>query len=238
MQAKKFSFLITGAGRGGTSLLAGLLASHPKLEVGFEHYMHHLLGQIPSSAQDSTSRLLAFRRACEQSAAECDKIWGNKITTEQIGAITGNPLDEAAIDLFYDFHSDLKHIFILRDGRTCVRSKVARTGQPVEEACANWLYSAKVFHHFESGHVNGIAIKFEDLLRDPVSALKEICRHLSIVYCEDMLRGTNHPGMLPEYRRTGFDVAPMQVAPIEDRTFQLIERELRACAYLAETTTQ
>ncbi len=180
MQPGKFSLLISGAGRGGTSLLAGLLGYHPDLDVRFESHMNDLLGQVPTSAENVATRLAAFRSGCELLAASSEKIWGNKVTTEQIGALTGKPFDGAAIDLFYNYHRDLKHIFILRDGRTCVRSKVARTGQSIETACARWLYSTKIFHYFESGRVNGTTVKFEDLLVDPVAELKRICNFLGI----------------------------------------------------------
>ena len=38
MSADNFEFLVIGAGRGGTSLLAGLLDFHDQLDVGFEQY--------------------------------------------------------------------------------------------------------------------------------------------------------------------------------------------------------
>ena len=87
-----FHFLVIGAGRGGTSLLAGLLDQHPRLEVGFEKFsVKYLMGRsLRLRAFGRRQRLLAdrtgaFRRAClAESQRFPGLLWGNKITTEQL----------------------------------------------------------------------------------------------------------------------------------------------------------
>ena len=67
-----FDFLVIGAGRGGTSLLAGLLDSHPLIEVGFElHSIDTLMRR--NISYDSTNifheRVSSFIHLCDESAS-------------------------------------------------------------------------------------------------------------------------------------------------------------------------
>jgi hypothetical protein len=127
----RFAFLVIGAGRGGTSLLAGLLDAHPGLDVAFEaHTFPYLLGHRMTAEHDSVdARLQAFTTAClDDAAASPSPRWGNKVTTEQIAALgeVGSDADVAAA--FLD-RLAVPAVFVLGDGRTCMRSKVNRTGQ-------------------------------------------------------------------------------------------------------------
>ena len=95
MSGSSFSFLLIGAGRGGTSLLAGLLDSHSQLEIGFELFsIDYLIGRkMPWCSRNKKERLIhnrvqAFRNACLQESLKFSgKLWGNKITSEQINGL-------------------------------------------------------------------------------------------------------------------------------------------------------
>jgi hypothetical protein len=145
MPDDNFEFLVIGAGRSGTSLLAGLLDFHDRLEVGFEQFSEgYLMGAALATSGPAIfdDRVRAFLDSCRDEARRYPgRIYGNKITTEQLFGLedhnTANP--DAKIDVFDRFFNHFmkgrKIVFVLRDGRTCVRSKVARTGQSVELAC-------------------------------------------------------------------------------------------------------
>jgi hypothetical protein len=86
MGADNFEFLVVGAGRGGTSLLAGLLDFHDQLDVGFEQYSEAYLAGTALAAVKSSdifeTRVLAFLRGCQEEAARVpDQRYGNKITS-------------------------------------------------------------------------------------------------------------------------------------------------------------
>jgi len=89
MSGSSFSFLLIGAGRGGTSPLAGLLDSHSQLEIGFELFsIDYLMGRkMPWCSRNKKERLIsdrvqAFRNAClRESLKFSGKLWGNKITS-------------------------------------------------------------------------------------------------------------------------------------------------------------
>ena len=232
-----FSFLVTGASRGGTSILAALLGSHPQLEAGFERHYEHLVGLVPETAKTIESRLSAFYAACKQEAQSQPKVWGNKLTVEHIGALTGKGIydDEDAIAPFFSRVADLKHIFILRDGRTCIRSKLIRAGETFDFAARSWLYSVKLLHAIREGRVSGEIVKFEDLILNPTPTLERICDYLGVEYSPEMLKGTEHPGLLPEYRRGNLEAEKAKAKPLPARLMRRIESELEYCGYISRT---
>ena len=237
-----FKFLIVGAGRGGTSLLAALLDHHGALEVGFERFAVDLLMGKKVRSNPRTiyrTRVDAFLGACIQEAGRCrDRIWGNKITTEQLFGLedhnTANP--DEPLDVLENFFnidlSGIRVLFILRDGRTCVRSKMARTGQTLELACDRWLYSVTVYRFLKSRRDRSLCIKFEDLLQNPVEISNDICRFLGIGYRDSMLAGVGSDKMLPEYRQTSFDTSKLQLDAVPPGCLERIREGLEYCGYL------
>lgn len=210
MEKGAFGFLILGAGRGGTSLVAGLLDSHPQLEVGFELYaVDCLMGKalLAEPADCIHHRTRTFRAACEQAARQFpDRFWGNKITTEQLfGLEDHNRLNPAAqlsvMDHFFqEAMAGVRVVFVLRDGRSCVRSKVMRTGQSWESACDRWLYSVSVYEYLAQRLPGALLLRYEDLLSAPEATLGSACGFLGLDYDPVMLRGTSNTKMRPEYR--------------------------------------
>jgi len=242
MREDNFQFHIVGAGRGGTSLLAGLLDYHSELEVGFELYsIAYLMGrELPYRGPELFQRrVTAYMAACKQQAnRNSNVIWGNKITTEQIfGLEDHNRINiEATIDIFDQFFNNFleekKVIFILRDGRACVNSKVQRTGQPLEKACERWNYSVSCYRFFQTRHTNNLCVRFEDLLVRPIETLTEICGFLNVPYEEEMLNGTDNKKMLPGYRRHDIDASKSKSIDVSDAVLQAIYEEMKYCGYL------
>src|SRR5688572_18317428 len=241
-------FLIVGAGRGGTSLLTGLLDIHSRLEVGFELFaIDYLMGSKKARASFFASRrkerliherVDSFRSAC---IAEAEKfpgrLWGNKITTEQIyGLEEHNRLNPGAevdvLDFFFrEGLPGVKVVFILRDGRTCVRSKMNRTGQAVELACDRWKFSVEAYRYLIERHPDHQTLKFEDLLEDPVAELSKVCDFLGVPFEPEMLEGTKSLKLPPEYRQDSFVKAKSAKSISDEGWYPLIEEELRYCGY-------
>jgi Sulfotransferase family len=238
-------FLVVGAGRGGTSLLAGLLDAHPGLEVGFEHrsvatLMGHDVKERGPGMIDA--RVAAFLAGCRSEAARYPgRLWGNKITTEQILGLEDRNLEHPDLPpvdvLEHFFHGALGGvpvIFLLRDGRTCVRSKVRRTGQSVTQACERWKYSVEVWRFFRDRHLRNLTIRFEDLVREPRRTMETVCDFLDVSWCEEMLTGTRSAKMLPEYRRDGVDVEPAALDDVPGEVEEMLGLELAECGYLPD----
>lgn len=227
-----FKFLVVGAGRSGTSLVAALLDGHPKLELGFEQDSEMLL----ATGEPSTSRAMRFRNRCQELAAEFpSKQWGNKITTEQIeGLENGGGSSMGVVQHFFaDVMRDIVKIVVVRDGRTCVRSKLERNPQlTMEEACRRWRYSIFVHDWLVVQRSHVVSLRYEDLLHDAKSALLPACACLGIDWDDAMLAGTNSPKLLPEYRQQHIGLARPVVDDPLPRSMATIEVDLRRLGYI------
>ena len=205
-------FLVLGAGRGGTSLLATALDAHPDLTVGFEQWAVAVLmgGSPPWATRSASERLDGFLDACRSEAwlASTER-WGNKITTEQLAAVLPDRLAVEA-SLRGPF-SQIPIVAITRDGRSCVASKMRRAGVSFEEACRRWLFSIDVVDALEKSGENHYVLKYEDLVRQPRETLEAVCAFLGVRFHPAALTGTASEQMPVEYRREGFDVSA--VAP-------------------------
>ena len=225
----QFAFHIIGAGRSGTSLLAGLIDTHPECVVHFEEFSRNfLVGTASPDAETMTdaggrtaARLANFIRACETRAtAFPGRHWGHKTTTEHIWylgrSLAEHPKDRDdvcaapgedinALETFVESVADIPTLFILRDGRTCVRSKVTRTGQSYEAAVHRWKYSLRVMNSLKERAANFLIVKFEDLILRPEETMRIVTSFLGVNYDAVVLSGTDNPKIQPEYRLKIFD---------------------------------
>jgi len=243
METGVFGFLLIGAGRGGASLLAGLLDSHPLLEVGFELYaIERLMGRgMPAgrpAARCIDDRTKTFRTVCEQTAAAFPHtFWGNKITTEQLYGLEDhnrlNPQRPVPVfDYFFNTAmAGIRTVFILRDDRACVKSKVSRTGQSWELACDRWLYSVDVYEYLAARPDAALTLKFEQLLTEPEPTLRTVCAFLGVPYDPRMLDGTDSGKMIPEYRHGKLDAAKAVAPQIDGPWLEKIRPGLDRCGY-------
>jgi hypothetical protein len=231
------SFLVVGAGRGGTSLLAALLDAHSALEVVFEHGAAEFLLDAPPG--ESLTRARSLRSACDRLAAQSTAgLWGNKITTEQVAALgsmlTGatEVVEHAVLaDLFLGAFGDTKVVSIVRDGTSCIASKVQRTGQSMELAAARWMYSVRCVDFLRTHHSAQLSVRFEELVSEPEATMTTVCSFLGVEFEPAMLLATNSPKLLPEYRRTGFDTDAARPRSLPPDITALISPALTAAGY-------
>ncbi|HPR05046.1 MAG TPA: sulfotransferase [Denitromonas sp.] len=248
-----FKFHIFGAGRGGTSLLAGVLDAHPQVRVMIErHSIAHLCGRAAmydnqpiSGAEEAAARVDNFIAACNAEAAlSPDLMFGHKSTTEQVGALRlpmsteevvepdGAMINDEILWHFAQRVSNARVIFILRDGRTCVRSKMRRAGRTVEKAVAAWRYSVTVHNVMKRICPLYCEVKFESLITRPADEMQRICEFLEIEYVPEMLNGTNNPAIRKEYRRMGFDSDILTLDGCDDWAGREMRDELLELGYI------
>lgn len=239
LRGENFRFLIVGAGRGGTSLLAGLLDYHPHIVVGFEHGTRKYLRgkEIQHNAPDIFhQRVTAFLEACIKEASRFPGfIWGNKITTEQVYSLekTGQYISNDVFDRFFNHYlKNKKIIFILRDGRNCIHSKVQRTGNSFTKAAHLWHYSVECYRFLKSHNNNNFCIRFEDLINVPEKVLRDICTFLGVPFTEEMLKGTKNPKMRTEYLHETFDRSKTKHIDLPEEILEIIQEDLKYCDYL------
>jgi len=225
-----------GAGRGGTSLIATLLDAHPKLEIALEAYAQkHLVYEAQGpDAQELQNRLNSFIKACDKEASQSYfRQWGNKITTEQLGFLEAFGNATIAQELVYQkLLKSKKIIFITRDGRTCIQSKMRRTACDLNTALNYWKHSVNYLRFLRSqADAQLITLKFEDLVVQPEIELTKVCRFLGIDYHPKMLAGTGSNRIHSDYRQNQINPAKAilnnQALAIGER----IENELKYLDY-------
>jgi hypothetical protein len=239
-------FHVIGPGRGGTSLLFGLLDAHPDCEMVGERLSIGLLMAKNAAHDDlplpdrTIRRVDDFLAACYGAARSSPaKLWGHKSTTEQIFGLNFPERLEERFDpeaYFIEAVRDSPIIFIIRDGRTCVRSKVRRTGQSVETAIRGWKYSVALLSAFRARHGKVLQVRMEDLVTHPADALRSICAFLGLEYTDAMLVGTKSLKMRSDYRQPGFDLSVIEVG--EPQAWQAeLEPELSTLGYTTPSSS-
>lgn len=240
-----FGFLIVGAGRGGTSLLMGILDQHPDIEVGMEMFSMDCLmgyGMEESAAtikpQMAQKRCLAFADKCRLEASKHrNRIWGNKITTEQLyGLEDHNSANGGNFPylhhLFNEVLEGVKVIFILRDGRACVRSKIQRTGQLMEHACQRWKYSVRVLRVLTDHHPDHHVVRYEDLVANPRDTIEQVCGFLGVDFQHEMLEGTTNSKIPAEYRSNRLLAEKLSLKGVPRLCHPLLQKELYELGYI------
>ena len=229
-------FLVIGAGRGGTSLLAAMLDYHSRLSLGFEAFsVPFLMGEdLPEGKKlDIDERLNQFVSRCKETANSSNEFWGDKITTEQIASLA--ECNEATWPNYLERFiaqaiGSQKVVFILRDGRTCVDSKMRRTGQAYELAVERWKTSIQIWDYLTKSSVAMHTVTYEDLLAKPKEVLLGICDFLEVTFEEHMLEGTNNANMPNEYRGKEL-LKALTVAQFPDQWTSDLLPELKVAGY-------
>lgn len=236
-------FLVVGAGRGGTSLLAVSLAGHSRLSVGMERFgVSCLMGRDPGLADDAdldifASRTRAFREGClGEIRRHAGRVWGNKITTEQLyGLEDHNTVHLPYVDVLDRFFREVvpeyRIVFIVRDGRACTASKVRRTGQTWEQAAFRWHYSVRVLKALRQLDRPVCEVRFEDLVNEPERVLRSVCGYLDVTFEPAMLQQTNSDTLRPDYRRATFESSRAQVPDLPAHVAAFLQPDLAYCGY-------
>jgi len=238
-------FFIIGAGRSGTSLLMGCMDAHPELSVDRESgASQYLLGQAFKGRPDlcnMDNMIDSFFQVCQsESAASTKRFWGKKITTEQTRGLnkhnrfhTDNYID--SVDHFFNVRcKGIKVIFIVRNGKNCIQSKMTRASVGAEVSAERWNYAVDVYKQLVETKQELHQVKYEHLVNKPEETLKQVCQFIEVPYCADMLAGTNNPKIIPMYRRKGFDVAKANgEALLDPEIIRSIEANM---AYLGYST--
>lgn len=228
-KSKEMDLLVMGSGRGGTSLLASMLDAHPQLEVATEDFVADFL--VPPQGQlleNPVSKLQAFVKACNKAASKSRLRYGNKVTTEQLGFVEDfgrNPSAREALK--QELWQGRKIVFIVRDGRTCISSKLERTGSDYPTALAYWKHAIQMLQYLQKQDLELLVLRFEDLLQNPREELQKVCDFLNISYSESMLSGTASDRIFVDYRQQDLDAKKLhrKIDPrvkIEDLKSELI----------------
>jgi hypothetical protein len=109
---------------------------------------------------------------------------------------------------------------------------MSRAGRSLDFALSLWAFSVEYLKRLRASDTPLHVVKMEDLVRNPVPALKEICAFVGLPYDESMLDGTANKKMLPEYRHGRFEVDKVELPDAPAAWVSRIEAELAYCGYL------
>ena len=230
-----FEIIVLGSGRGGTSLIGSLLDAHSDLEIALEEHVNEHI--VPSDYNQKLTKpeqaLKSFMKACEADAKASKFRFGNKLTTEQLGFVEDFGRNTAMRRHLVDkLLRGRKIVFITRDGRNCIQSKMDRTGADYATALFYWKHSVHFLQFLEGQDLELYRFKYEDLLEQPEATMRRVCEFLAIDYQKQMWEGSNSNRISEQYRQAGLDTS--KAVLIEDDRIRLedIREELDYLDYL------
>lgn len=231
------SLVVLGTSRSGTSLLAAMLNGHSDVVMASEvHQREILLGEDPVWEPASpVARLAGFFAACDTAAGRWPGLrWGNKLTTEVVLYGGGHPAMgiAGAVSEVLGRFPPVPVVYIIRDGRSVVASKLERAGDTIEKACRHWSVGVEFMLALAQHPSPARVVRYEDLVREPDVVASQVCDHLDLPFQGSMLDVTSSDFLLPEYRHGRFAVERTKPAAIPPEALTAIEPDLIRAGYL------
>ncbi len=203
-------FFIVGCGRSGTTLLKTILSSHPEIYVCPETFFFRSVRPRLHSAPD-TPEAVASAWWLADAGLSSDKL---KPLIEA-RKNQGKPLECATLAAILDFHaaahpnmiigektpdhvnhldairdcfSGAKIVQIMRDPRAVLASyrKVKVGSNAVADIASEWASGTSTLENW-AARSDFLPIRYEDLVTDPESTLRDICVFLGVDFSLDML---------------------------------------------------
>jgi len=213
---------VAGLERSGTSLMFGLLASHPQIAMTrrtnlWKHFYRRFgdLGD-PANLDRCLDTMRRYKRLVileldwsrlRSDFRNGDPTYGRlfELLEEQYARRLGRPrwgdksLDtERHADAIFFAYPDARILHMIRDPRdryasSSVRWKVRRGG--VGAGTAEWLSSVRLARLNESRYPDRYrSVRYETLVSQPVAALREVCAFIDAEYTPAMLGMDGAPG--------------------------------------------
>ncbi len=218
----------------------GLLDFHSQIEMVSEHLSKRFLMANPHGGifEDlggrTEARIDAFLDACRDAEKNSERtVWGHKTTTEHVLGLLSPDIAADGFSIrqaFVGRTRSIPTIFILRDGRACIKSKIRRTNQSLATAIQRWRFSVQLLTEYRAQEANLHVLKMEDLVRSPVGCITEVCHFLGLAYEPSMMDGTQNDKIQPAYRRDHFDLSVADFGESEP-WFEEIADDLRIAGY-------
>lgn len=206
---------VLGVPRSGTTMLASMLASTPEtIALPEMSYLHDLMELDSKNALDSkkfAEVLLASHRFKNSGICSDDREIPNLFVTDDLKGSISNilqqynqntgakdfknwvehtPHNARAADLWLKYYPQVKFIHIVRDGRGVAASTMNRLWglKDIVSLSENWnsrIHSIRKLHARIGNRM--FEVRYEDLVEQPESTLRQICEFLGIDFQISML---------------------------------------------------
>lgn len=245
---RKPPFFIVGVGRSGTTLIRLMMHSHPNIAIPYETHFITQYVRKEKDYGDLNSDSNIKRLAQDVLDEEMLKMWDHQFDIDQLLLNLQDRSLSGLLDAIYSDYAlskgkkrwgdksdyldrmheinqvfpDAKFIHIIRDGRDVAKSVIKMSWGPndVIEAAGWW------HEHIRLGRCMGailgenryMEVKYENLVLDPESELRALCKFIDEEYSPEMLNyHENSANSIPAERKHQHYNA--NVAPSSERTY-------------------
>lgn len=217
-------------------MVTAILDAHSRLTMASELYREEILiGRGDAWATASrVERMAGFVTAMIEQAEKAAPLrWGNKITTEALffGASDARRQPELAVQQLIGRLPRVPVVYVLRDGRAAVASKLRRTDISLEKACGQWVRSIEIWNALTAQGWPMATVRFEELVRAPMPTVSALCADLGEDFEAAMLGATMSNLLLPEYRRHQIDAAAAETVDLPDAGMKAIADAMVLAGY-------
>lgn len=141
------------------------------------------LAKIPEKSRSLAYILNSFYMYHGEQTEQIFEKWGDK-----------TPENSFALNRILSVFPKAQFIHIIRDGVDVVISLIkTKLISDFEEAALHWKMSIRVVERFTRRHpLETISIRYEDLVRDPLSTVQVVCDFLNIKFNRSMIESLDH----------------------------------------------
>ena len=222
METPDQKYLILGASRGGTTILAAALGSHPSVAILDE--------EQTGALNRLTGNKIAGVKLCVPNQVELDRRW-NPVFSPGLScgffrkSMFMSKMPKSRLSIRdYDAFGEIRHICILRHPAGVIPSIVKRERRSSKVACYRWQRCIEVFADLDrDARYDPIFISFERLVSEPERTLRRLSEALGLEFSECMLGA---PSNNVRYQSQGFDAAKAEYENA-DQIWDQLPKELK-----------
>lgn len=179
----KTKVLLLGSPRSGTSLLAGMLGSHPDVAMLWEDRAYAIKRLV--------GKRVVGNKLCVPNQIRRHTTWLER-ATRRYGWFVFR--DKSAVSIeHYLQDQDLRLLLIVRAPKAIVSSMMRRGGLSLREATSRWRRGVQILDELaRDENDRSLVVRFEGLVESPQDTMKAVSTFLDLPFNEHMLEGHKH----------------------------------------------
>jgi hypothetical protein len=236
-------YLVLGTPRSGTTLLTCLIGAHPEC-ISMSECFSMEQGKIVSPTNNILNKLctpnhIQYRYSAKKNLASKavqrlkDKMI-RYITLKLKKEFIHIPRVDTSIEKYMKNNDKRKLIIIIRKPDDVISSMMKRDNLSKKHAVSRWAYGLDQLCLSVTEHTERcVAVKFEQLVKEPVKELKRVCEFMNIEYDKKMKSGAKQT---PQYSHDKIEKNVLS-RRYKVRIDQLPKRHYNLYQHLVETYT-